>query len=453
MLLTHALLADRHITSPSPSFLSLSNTLTNLWSEMLVIVKCETADVSHRNKALSGCLDILKGFLMGLTAIPLNLNSELCVMGATFVEDFSDLETPPHIQVTTSIHTHSHTHDYGQMKNRHNKKHQNDEKSDITKSRSNSNSNDRQHSDKDGEKVERVDKIKNMKVENNEQGKKKDKDRIENKYVNVDVNEYEKEANNERNKNIDENKNKNEVSENGNTNRNDNDNDNDDDDDNEGDDNIATNDWLHYCDQSGIDLSLANAQAVYLSSLNDHNNNNNNNNSGSSNSSSSNNNSNSSRGGEGGRSRTGSMRTSMTPTHEREREREKGRDRGRDRDSIDDKIAQTRSRSHLLLALPSIVSIICLNIPHTNTHTSTHTSINTDINANTSTSKSNEENEGLKLLQAAACRAVSRVNMTALVESYNGLEERAKQLKAENAQLQIEVYNLNSNANSANLPF
>ena len=153
------------------------------------------------------------------------------------------------------------------------------------------------------------------------------------------------------------------------------------------------------------------------------------------------------------------MRSSTTPTHDRER----GRDRGRDRDSIDDKIAQTRARSHLLLALPSIVSIICLNIPHTphTSQSSTHTSSNENAGTNTSvnpgsSSNSNEENvenEGLKQLRAAACRAVSRVDMTALVESYNGLEERAKTLKAENNLLQVEVNNLNANANAANLPF
>ena len=459
MLLTHALLADRHIKTPSPSFLSLSLTLTNLWTEMLKIVKCETADTAHRNKALSGCLDILKGFLTGITAIPLNLNSDLCVMGAMFIEEFSVLETPPYIQATPSIHTktYSHTPSHSSLtKNRLTQIHPIDENSTMSKSRSNSNSSDVKHVNKDYEKNMQVNKMKNMKVENDESSMNKDKEKDEdkNKYVNIQGNEIEEEEEEEEgeenNKGLSY---KNEITEEGRSMYHD---DNDNDNDNEEDDNSAIRDWLHYCDQSGIDLSLSHAQTVFLSSLNEQNNNSNVNNN-SSNGSSSN-----SKAGEGSRSRTGSVRSSTTPTHDRER----GRDRGRDRDSIDDKIAQTRARSHLLLALPSIVSIICLNIPHTphTSQSSTHTSSNYNAGTNTSVNPSsasnsneengeNEENEGLKQLRAAACRAVSRVDMTALVESYNGLEDRAKTLKAENTLLQVEVNNLNANANAANLPF
>ena len=159
------------------------------------------------------------------------------------------------------------------------------------------------------------------------------------------------------------------------------------------------------------------------------------------------------------------MRTSLPPTAERDRDSVRGRDRGRDREGIDDKISQTRSRSHLLLALPSIVAIICLSVPHTphTLHTGTHTSTdaNTDMNASanaatstgvsTGTRTSSDENVGVQRLRSAACHAVSRVNMSALVESYNDLEERAKNLKAENTQLHLEINNLQSNA--ANLPF
>ena len=423
---------------------------------MLKIVNCETADISHRNKALSGCLDILKGFLTGITSIPLNLNSDLCVMGAMFIEEFSVLETPPYIQATPSIHTHTHAYTPSHStltKNRHTRKHSIDENSTMSKSRSNSNSSDAKHDNKgkDVQKNMQVNKMKNMKVESNELSASKEKeiDEDKNKYVNIQGNEIEEEEGDENN--TDSRNDSIFIEEDRSIYHDDNDNDND----NEEDDNFAIHDWLHYCDQSGIDLSLAHAQTVYLSSLNEQSNNSNINNS------SSNSNSSNSKAGEGVRSRTGSVRSSTTPTHDRERE--KGRDRGRDRDSIDDKIAQTRARSHLLLALPSIVSIICLNIPHTS-HTSTHKSSNDSAGTNTgvnpsSTSNSSqenretEENEGLKQLREAACRAVSRVDMTALVESYNGLEERAKTLKAENTLLQVEVNNLNANANAANLPF
>jgi hypothetical protein len=443
---------------------------------MLKIVKCETADVPHRNKALSGCLDILKSFLAGLAALPLHLNSELCTIGATFIEDFSDLETPPYIQITTSIHTHSHapSHTQSTTQKKHHKNHQDIETSDS----SNSYLIDSKIVKKDDDKIKVRDKMITMSYDNNDVSKNKDK----NENRNESGNEY----GTEEDKNKDEkNKNDNEYSDNGGDNDNNyndnNDNSNSDtynnkEDDNDDDDNKAINDWLHYCDQNGIDLSLAHAQTTYLSSSNDQNNNNsnnhNNNNSNNYNSnfssSNSNSNNNSNRGGEGGRSRTGSMRTSLPPTTERDRDSVRGRDRGRDRESIDDKISQTRSRSHLLLALPSIVAIICLSIPHTphTPHTGTHTSTdaNTDMNASatsthahgstgvsTGTRTSSDENVGVQRLRSAACHAVSKVNMSALVESYNDLEERAKILRAENTQLQLEINNLQSNA--ANLPF
>jgi hypothetical protein len=444
---------------------------------MLKIVKCETADISHRNKALSGCLDILKSFLTGLTALPLNLNSELCTIGATFIEDFSDLETPPYIQITTSIHTHSHapSHTHSHTQNRHNRKHQDNEKSDS----SNSNLLDSKIVKKDDDNIKVRNKMNSMINDINDVSKNKDRDKNENRNENGNENGTEEDKNKDQ-----KDKYENEYSDNGgdtDNNYNDDNNNNNNDsydnkeDDNDDDDNIAINDWLHYCDQNGIDLSLAHAQTTYLSSSNDQNNNNhniNNNNSNNYNSnfssSNSNSNNNNNRGGEGGRSRTGSMRTSLPPITERDRDSLRGRDRGRDRESIDDKISQTRSRSHLLLALPSIVAIICLSIPHT-PHTGTHTSTdaNADMNASATTSThphgstgvgtgastrtSSEENGGVQRLRSAACHAVSRVNMSALVESYNDLEERAKTLKAENTQLQLEINNLQSNA--ANLPF
>lgn len=445
---------------------------------MLKIVKCETADISHRNKALSGCLDILKSFLTGLTALPVHLNSELCTIGATFIEDFSDLETPPYIQITTSIHTHSHTpsHTHSTTQNRKSRTYQDNEISDSSKSYLI----DSKIVKKDDDKIKVRNKMNSMRNDNSDVSKNKDGDKNENR--NENGNEYgTEEDRNKDQKNKNENDYSDSVNDNDNNYTDNNDNNNNDscenkDDDNDDDDNIAINDWLHYCDQNGIDLSLAHAQTTYLSSSNDQNNNNNNNHNNNNNNSnnynssfsSSNSNSNNSRGGEGGRSRTGSMRTSLPPTTEKDRDSVRGRDRGRDRESIDDKISQTRSRSHLLLALPSIVAIICLSIPHT-PHTGTHTSTdaNTDMNTgatvsthahgsagvstDVSTRTSRDENVGVQRLRSAACHAVSKVNMSALVESYNDLEERAKILKAENTQLQLEINNLQSNA--ANLPF
>lgn len=100
---------------------------------------------------------------------------------------------------------------------------------------------------------------------------------------------------------------------------------------------------------------------------------------------------------------------------------------------IDEKIAETRARSHLLLALPSIVSLVCLN------------------QDSLSLSSSASSDEGIRSVRAAACRAVSRIDMIALVDSYSALEERTKQLQADKSQLQAELDSINSSA--ANLPF
>ena len=59
--------------------------------------------------------------------------------------------------------------------------------------------------------------------------------------------------------------------------------------------------------------------------------------------------------------------------------------------------------------------------------------------------------ECIRSLRAAACRAVSRIDMEALMDSYTGLEERAKHMQAENIRLQAEIDNMNSSA--ASLPF
>jgi hypothetical protein len=100
---------------------------------------------------------------------------------------------------------------------------------------------------------------------------------------------------------------------------------------------------------------------------------------------------------------------------------------------VDDKIAETRARSHLLLALPSIVSLVCLN------------------QESLSLTSSGSSDDGIRSVRAAACRAVSRIDMLALVDSYSALEERTKQLQADKAQLQAELDSINSTA--ANLPF
>lgn len=104
---------------------------------------------------------------------------------------------------------------------------------------------------------------------------------------------------------------------------------------------------------------------------------------------------------------------------------------------IDDNIAETRARSHLLLALPSIVSLVCLN----------------EESLSLSPSPTSKEGSlgGIRSVRAAACRAVSRIDMIALVDSYSALEERTKQLQVDKAQLQAELDSINSTA--ANLPF
>ena len=99
---------------------------------------------------------------------------------------------------------------------------------------------------------------------------------------------------------------------------------------------------------------------------------------------------------------------------------------------IEDKIAETRARSHLLLALPSIVSLVCLS-------------------EEAMTSSSGSSDQGIRSVRAAACRAVSRIDMVALVDSYSVLEERSKVLQADKAKLQAELDSINSSA--ANLPF
>ena len=108
--------------------------------------------------------------------------------------------------------------------------------------------------------------------------------------------------------------------------------------------------------------------------------------------------------------------------------------------SIEDKIAETRARSHLLLALPCIVSLVCLTQNDSNTEGEEDRS-----HAGSSTA------ECIRSLRAAACRAVSRIDMEALMDSYTGLEERAKHMQAENIRLQAEIDNMNSSA--ASLPF
>ena len=120
----------------------------------------------------------------------------------------------------------------------------------------------------------------------------------------------------------------------------------------------------------------------------------------------------------------------------------------RDTGSIEEKIAETRARGHLLLALPCIVSLVCLTQNDSNTVVQVRSVEGVeDDRSDTGSSTA----ECIRSLRGAACRAVSRIDMGALMDSYTGLEERAKHMQAENIRLQAEIDNMTSSA--ASLPF
>ena len=100
--------------------------------------------------------------------------------------------------------------------------------------------------------------------------------------------------------------------------------------------------------------------------------------------------------------------------------------------SVDHNLIKTRAKSHLLLILPTITALIC------------------SLDGADEEVKSND-NCWIRLIRAAACRAIARTNMSALVESLIGLEESNMSMTIEISRLQVELNNASSSA--ASLPF
>ena len=99
---------------------------------------------------------------------------------------------------------------------------------------------------------------------------------------------------------------------------------------------------------------------------------------------------------------------------------------------VDTSLAETRAKCHILLILPAITTLVC--IPGV-----------VDNNGRSG------GNNGTTIVREAACRAIARINMSALVESLSGLEETNRHMATEISRLQIEVNSISSNA--ASLPF
>ena len=99
---------------------------------------------------------------------------------------------------------------------------------------------------------------------------------------------------------------------------------------------------------------------------------------------------------------------------------------------VDTNLAETRAKSHLLFILPTITTLVCTpGMVDNNSH--------------------NSGNGGTMLVREAACRAIARINMSALVESLSALEETNRRMATDISRLQIEVNNISSTA--ASLPF
>lgn len=305
ILLVHSLLRDGGLSASGSYAANLMTALSGLWDVMSDIVKCETADPTHRKKSLNCCLEILQSFLEGVRAevdlgSAAQLNPQLCAICASFIDDFSAMDCPSSVQLAS-----------------------------VTAVSSRSTSSSKPSSRMSGPE--------------------------------------ERDA--------------------------------------------AVRQWLLCCSNEAVERSLSLSVALATSAT--------------------------SRGG-GGNSRNlnaEAVKSSSTFAFT-----------SRGASSIDDKIAETRARSHLLLALPCIVSLVCLTQNDSNTEVEQVVEGEEDrSDAGSSTA------ECIRSLRAAACRAVSRIDMEALMDSYTGLEERAKHMQAENIRLQAEIDNMNSSA--ASLPF
>ena len=297
ILLVHSLLRDGGPGTSGPHTANLMAALSGLWDAMTNIVKCETAEPTHRKKSLSCCLEILQSFLEGIRAevglgSAAQLNPQLCAICANFIDDFSTMDCPSSVQLAAVTST-------------------------SPKSVSSS---------KPPSRMSRPE---------------------------------ERDA--------------------------------------------AVRQWLRNCGTETVEHSLSIAMAAPSTS----------------------------RGG-GAASEVVKGNNTFAFT-------------SRDTSSIDDKIAETRARSHLLLALPCIVSLVCL----TQNESSAEVAEGQDDSDRSDSGSSPAE--CVRSLRAAACRAVSRIDMGALMDSYTGLEERAKHMQSENIRLQAEIDNMTSSA--ASLPF
>jgi hypothetical protein len=98
--------------------------------------------------------------------------------------------------------------------------------------------------------------------------------------------------------------------------------------------------------------------------------------------------------------------------------------------SIEDRIhiatSETRAKSHLLLALPAIITLLGCE---------------------------SYNNDGMSRVRAAACRAISSMNMDALMRSYSSLEEKADRLQTENTRLLSYIEQNSINSTAVNLPY
>ena len=129
--------------------------------------------------------------------------------------------------------------------------------------------------------------------------------------------------------------------------------------------------------------------------------------------------------------------------------------------SIAEKLIETRSRSHILLLLPIISSIVCSdnnsnsnnngNSNNSSTNNNNNTFHNIDRDIDRDIHHNNSVCTGGRLVRASACRAIARVDMTALMDSFSSLEETNKKLLQENMRLRAQIESINSNAGG--LPF
>ena len=368
---------------------------------MIQIIKCETADSGHRTVALTVCLEIMRTLLQGLQEVEnegeggsrnLNLekNNHLCTFCAKFLDDFTLLDTPSCVQlsVLSSVSTHT-TH---------------------------------------GQRTTNIQKIKKGVVES----------LLKSGSGSAGGSERE-------NMNVGENVNVSVGSSSGSER-----------------DNEAIRLWLLSCDTDVISNALSQIHSNTNTNTNTNFNSNSNTNSNTNSSLYSNSND--------------QNHISRSPLTSRNSSFIDGNinnnNNNNNNNSMAEKLIETRSRSHILLLLPIISSIVCFdNNSNSNNNNSNNNGNNNNNSNNNNSNNSNFDNPfhnidrdidrdihhnnsvctGGRLVRASACRAIARVDMTALMDSFSSLEETNKKLLQENMRLRAQIESINSTAGG--LPF